>query len=90
MKSHRILSAALLLRTLAACGQNPTGSDLQAESAGASYDGGFVIGSGNSAAPAGGYTIGSGGRAEEEEGGETSTTTEDTAERGGFVIGSGN
>ena len=96
MKSHRILSAALLLCTLAACGQNPTGSAPQAQSAGASYDGGgFGIGSNSSADESGGYTIGSGGT--EGTGGfgigsgyTGEETEEETTERtGGFGIGSG-
>jgi hypothetical protein len=75
MMSHRIPSAALLLCTLAACGQSPTGSsDVHAQPGGPSYDGGFTMGSGNNAVQAGGgFTIGSG----------------NVEETGGFGIGSG-
>ena len=92
MKSHRILAAALLLCSIAACGQIPTGSDRQAQPAGASFDGGgFTIGSGrNTQEPdsttmeddTGGFGIGSGYTQDESQ--------EDTEERtGGFGIGSG-
>jgi hypothetical protein len=73
MMSYRILPAALLLCTLAAaCGESPTGSDTQAQPAGASYDGGFTMGSGNrgqsegdttvaeTTTTSGGFTMGSG------------------------------
>jgi hypothetical protein len=80
MKSHRILPAALLLCTLAACSQAPTGSDPEAQPGGASFDGG-------------GFTIGS-GRNTEEPGDSTTTPTdsaEGTTERsGGYGMGSGN
>ncbi|HYR10843.1 MAG TPA: hypothetical protein VEQ60_23895 [Longimicrobium sp.] len=75
MMSHRILSAALLLCTLAACGDLPTHGDTQAQPAGPAYDDGYTIGSGNSATASSGYTIGSGSVA---------------ADGGGFTIGSGN
>jgi hypothetical protein len=99
MKSHRLLAAALLLCSFAACGQTPTGSDPQAQPAGASFDGGYTMGSGNSYTASGGYTIGSGGRQEEEDGGgftigsggmmtESDSTNE--TERGGYTMGSGN
>jgi hypothetical protein len=75
MMSHRILPAALLLCTLAACGDLPTQQGTQAQPAGASYDdGGFGVGSGNSATQSSGYGIGSGNE----------------VEGGGFTIGSGN
>src|SRR5688572_30316530 len=56
MMSHRILPAALLLCTLAACGQSPTGSDSPARPAGPAYEeaGGYGMGSGNSVAQSGG------------------------------------
>jgi hypothetical protein len=91
MKSHRILAAALLLCSFAACGQTPTGSDRQAQPAGASFDGGgYGMGSGNNTQEpdsttiedTGGFGIGSGYTQDESE--------EDTEERtGGFGIGSG-
>jgi hypothetical protein len=99
MMSHRILPAALLLCTLAAaCGENPTGSDTQAQPAGPAYDGGYGMGSGNSATQSSGYTIGSGSVAEDEGGfgiggvgtDNSTTTSDETTERGGgFTIGSG-
>lgn len=98
MMSHRIPSAALLLCTLAACGQSPTGSDAHARPGGPSYDGGYTMGSGN-ATQSGGYTIGSGNV--EDTGGfgigsgnnEDSSSSESggtTTERGGYTMGSGN
>lgn len=105
MMSHRTLSAALLLCTLAACGQTPTGSDAQAQPAGPAYDGGgYTIGSGNSTTQSGGYTIGSGNSAEgaggfgmgsgnrdgEADESATSTQSSDAEESGGYTIGSGN
>jgi hypothetical protein len=90
MKSHRILAAALLLSSFAACSQTPTGSDPQAQPAGASFDGGgFVIGSGNRSEESdsittqdtGGFGMGSGGAQE---------SSNQDAERGGYTIGSGN
>lgn len=102
MKSHRIVPAAVLLCTLAAaCGDNPTGTGAQAQPGGASYDGGYTIGSGNSAmqSDSGGFTIGSGlesdgSGGESEASGETTGTStdgsDDGTERGGYTIGSGN
>jgi hypothetical protein len=91
MKSHRILTAALLLCSFAACGTNPTSSDPQAQPAGASFDGGgYTIGSGGytqepdstTMQDTGGFGIGSGYTQGESE--------ENTDERtGGFGIGSG-
>jgi hypothetical protein len=75
MMSHRILPAVLLLCTLAACGDLPTHSDIQAQPAGPAYDDGYTMGSGNRAVLAGGSGVGSGDAA---------------AEGGGFTIGSGN
>ncbi len=94
MKSHRTLPAALLLCILAAaCGTHPTGSDRASHPGGPSYDGGYTIGSGNSA-ESGGYTIGSGnveGGGETDDGSSTTeSSTETTTERGGYTIGSGN
>ncbi|WP_420125511.1 hypothetical protein [Longimicrobium sp.] len=104
--SHRILPAALLLCALAAaCGENPAGSDTHAQPAGPAYDGGFTMGSGNSATQSSGYTIGSGNN--EVEGGftigsvneateddglapSTAPISDDAAGRGGFTMGSGN
>ena len=76
MMSYRILPAALLLCTLvAACGETPTGTDTQAQPAGASYDGGFTIGSGNSAVlDDGGFGMGGGNTADDD---------------GGYTMGSG-
>lgn len=76
MKSHHILPAAVLLCTLtAACGETPTAAT-QAQPGGASYDGGYTMGSGNrSQESGGGYTIGSGN---------------ETQDSGGFTMGSGN
>jgi hypothetical protein len=98
MMSHRILPAALLLCTLtAACGELPTGNETHAQPDGPAYDGGFGVGSGNSATQSSGYTIGSGGGVATD-GGSAATSgstgsTEDTgsgdAERGGYTIGSG-
>lgn len=80
MMSYRILPAALLLCTLAAaCGESPTGSDAQAQPAGASYDGGFTIGSGNATAAGG---TGTGTQSQE-------PTTTDNVERSGYTMGSG-
>ena len=74
MKSHRILAAALLLCSIAACSQTPTGSDRQAQPAGASFDGGgFGMGGGRTDTTTVGTT-------------NTSTTTQDT---GGYGMGSG-
>jgi hypothetical protein len=101
MKSHRIPAAALLLlSTLAACSQSPTGSDPQLQPGGASFDGGgYTIGSGRTSDESGGYTIGSGTSTQDtggfgmgggrEDDGSTSTTTTEDAERGGYTIGSG-
>jgi hypothetical protein len=97
MKSLRILPAAVLLCALtAACGETPTGP--QAQPGGASYDGGFTMGSGNSATSSGytigseeileddgGYTIGSGNNAQ-----QNASTSEADAGSGGFTMGSGN
>lgn len=105
MMSYRILSAALLLCTLAAaCGESPTGTGAQAQPDGASYDGGgFGIGSGNSAVlDDGGFGMGGGYVAEEDDGytigsgnshaplSTTDTDSTDTTERGGYGMGSGN
>jgi hypothetical protein len=92
MKSLRILPAAVLLCALtAACGETPTGP--QAQPGGASYDGGYTIGSGNSVMQAGGgFTIGS-GRESDPADDPTLTTTSETGDdpgRGGYTIGSGN
>ncbi|MBW3571902.1 MAG: hypothetical protein KY467_12430 [Gemmatimonadetes bacterium] len=80
MMSHRLLPAALLLCTLiAACAELPTRGDTRAHPAGASYDGG--------------YTIGSGNRAEDEDAPLTTTSTTtsgDSTARGGYGMGSGN
>ncbi|HEY0017393.1 MAG TPA: hypothetical protein VGC13_13870 [Longimicrobium sp.] len=86
--SHRIPSAALLLCTLAACGQSPTGSDAHARPAGPSYDGGYTMGSGN-ATQSGGFTIGS-GNTEDASSSGTTESGETTTERGGYTMGSGN
>lgn len=79
MNSHRILPAALLLSALAAaCGDLPTRSEMDAQPAGpAAYDGGFTIGSGNSAALSGGFGMGSG---------NSGINTSDS----GYTVGSGN
>ncbi|HEX6369120.1 MAG TPA: hypothetical protein VF006_09310 [Longimicrobium sp.] len=85
--SHRILAAALLLCALsAACGDLPTGSDPQAQPGGASYDGGgFGIGGGGYVADQDEGYSGSGGATT-----TTSTTTSgESAERGGYTMGSG-
>jgi hypothetical protein len=94
MMSYRTLAAALLLCTLAAaCGEIPTGSDTQAHPAGPSYDGGFGVGSGNTAVQSGGfgmggayvaegddgYVIGSGGATTADGPASTSTTTNTTS-----------
>jgi hypothetical protein len=79
MKSHRILAAALLLCSFAACSQTPTGSDRQAQPAGASYDGGgFGMGGGRSDTTTVGTTNTS-----------TTTTTEEADRSGGFGMGGG-
>lgn len=79
MKSHHILAPALLLCTLASCGQTPTGSDAQARPGGASFDGG-------------GFGMG-GGRSEPDTTGTTTTSTptspEGTERGGGFGMGGG-
>jgi hypothetical protein len=88
MMSHRILPAALLLCALsAACGELPTRNDIQAHPAGPAYDGGFTMGSGNSATQSSGYTIGSGG-VESQDGGYGMGSGNDMVEDGGFTIGS--
>ncbi|HEX2077550.1 MAG TPA: hypothetical protein VHG08_07565 [Longimicrobium sp.] len=74
MKTHRILSIALLCAAFTACGQLPTDNALPDE---ASYNG-YTIGSGNG--------VGS-GDAGTMDGGTTQT---DSTGRGGFTIGSGN
>jgi hypothetical protein len=87
--SHRILPAALLLCTLAACGQSPTGSDSHAKPAGPAYDG-FTMGSGNTASQSGGgFTIGSGNESEET-GGYTIGSDGSLEDAGGYGMGSGN
>ena len=74
MMSHRILSAALLLCTLAACGDHPTHGDPQAQPAAPAYEqSGYTMGSGNDAVQASGPGADSG----------------DAAAEGGFTIGSG-
>jgi hypothetical protein len=89
MMSHRILPAALLLCTVAACSDLPTQNDAQAQPAGPAYDGGgFTIGSGNSGA-AGGYSTGTGSSGEEGDDATTALTGE-TTERQGYTMGSGN
>jgi hypothetical protein len=90
MMSHRILPAALLLCILAAaCGELPTQSDAQAQPAGPAYDGGFGMGSGNSATESSGYGMGSGNTADEG-GGFTIGSGDAGTEDGGYGIGSGN
>jgi hypothetical protein len=90
MMSHRILPAALLLCALAAaCGENPAGSDMHAQPVGPAYDGGFGVGSGNSA------TQSSGSTASSESGdvagsGVTIGSGSEVTEDGGFGVGSGN
>jgi hypothetical protein len=74
MMSHRILSAALLLCTLAACGDLPTHSETQAQPAGPAYDG-FTMGSGNKT---------------EEDGGSTTDPGAAETHDGGYGMGSGN
>jgi hypothetical protein len=103
MMSHRILPAALLLCTVAAaCGELPTQNDPQAQPVGASFDGGYTIGSGNSATASTGFGVGSGDTATEgggfgvESGNGTGTAESGTTESGGdaadggYTIGSGN
>jgi hypothetical protein len=89
MMSHRILPAALLLCALsAACGELPTRNDAQAQPAGPAYDGGYTMGSGNSATQSSGYTIGSGN--EVEGSGFTLGSGNEATNDGGFGMGSGN
>src|SRR5688500_4469500 len=91
MMSHRILPAALLLCILtAACGESPTGSDTHAQPAGPAYDGGYTMGSGNSATQSSGYTIGSGGSEVEDGGFIIGSGNDAVQDGGGFGIGSGN
>ena len=99
MMSHRILSAALLLCTLAAaCGELPTSNNTHAQPAGPAYDSGYTIGSGNTAAEGGGFTVGSGNVGTQDGGygigsGNTASATTvpgDSTGRGGYGIGSGN
>ena len=98
MKSHHILAAALLLCSIAACGQIPTGSDRQAQPAGASFDGGgFVIGSGirseepgsTTTQDTGGYGMGSGGASSGNDTGTPEAEPEDAERSGGYGMGSG-
>lgn len=98
MMSHRILPATLLLCTLAACGENPTGGSPDAHPAGPAYDGGYTMGSGGGA-PSNGSTTGTSTTATGDggsgvEGGstgaaETTSTTDGSAARGGYTMGSG-
>lgn len=89
MKSPRILAAALLLCSFAACGQTPTGSDRQAQPAGASFDGGgFGMGAGRNTQEPDTTTMQDMGGQEDDA--PTPAPSEQDAERGGFVIGSGN
>jgi hypothetical protein len=74
MMSHRILPAALLLCTLAACGELPTQQGTQAQPAAPAYDSGYTMGSGNSATQSSGFGVGSGNE----------------IDGGGFGVGSGN
>jgi hypothetical protein len=83
MMSHRILPAALLLCTLAACGQSPTGSDVHVQPGGPSYGGGS-----NTSTQSGGYTIGSVN--EEDTGGYGMGSGNSMEEAGGYGMGSGN
>jgi hypothetical protein len=84
MMSHRILPAALLLCTFAAaCADLPTRNDTQAQPDGPAYDGGYGMGSGNSAT--------SGPDAETlEPASGSDTSAGDDAGRGGYGMGSGN
>jgi hypothetical protein len=94
MMSYRILPAALLLCTLAACGESPTSIHTQAQPAGASYDGGgFGMGGGYVADEDDGYTIGSGNSGAgtvDAPPSTTATVSGDSVGRGGYTIGSGN
>lgn len=71
-------AAGAMAVLLAACGSSPTSSAPEAGAAGPSYNGGYGMGSGNREAPA---------DSTEETGNTTST---ESAQRGGFTIGSGN
>lgn len=88
MMSHRILSAALLLCTLAACGDLPTHSDPQAQPIGPAYDGGYTMGSGNKTEDDGGNEVGS-GDAVTMDGGYGIGSGNIVSQDGGLVIGSG-
>lgn len=88
MKSHRILPAAVLLCTLtAACGETPTGTDAQAQPGGASYDGGFTMGSGNSPTSS---TYTSGSEESAEDGGGFTIGSGASTQSGDYGMGSGN
>lgn len=89
MMSHRILPAAILLCALAACGENPAGSDTHAQPAGPAYDGGFTMGSGNSAMQSSGYATGS-GDSEIKSGGLVTGPGNEATKDGGVGLGSGN
>lgn len=82
MMSHRILPAALLLCTLAACGQSPTGSDTHTQPGGPSYD--------SETQDTGGFGMGGGRASDTENTSVTSTTTAgDAMDSGGFGMGGG-
>jgi hypothetical protein len=86
MMSHRILSAALLLCTLAACGNLPTHSDSEAQPAAPAYDeSGYTMGSGNKTLQASGS-----GDTEVEGGGFTMGSGNIDGDEDGFGVGSGN
>jgi ABC-type glycerol-3-phosphate transport system substrate-binding protein len=69
-------AAGAMAVLLSACGDSPTNAT-RAGAEGPSYDGGFTIGSGNREAPADTTTDGT-------------TTNSDSADRGGYTVGSGN
>lgn len=75
MRSAAMAGALAVL--LSACGESPT-SSASIGPAGPSYDGGYIIGSGNRTAPVDSSTVAS------------QDTSSGEAERGGYIIGSGN
>lgn len=72
-------AAAAMAILLSACGGSPTGSAVQAGATGPSYDGGYIIGTGNRETPPD-STPATGGQ----------TNGQQTTTQGGYIIGTGN
>ncbi|HEX6039999.1 hypothetical protein [Longimicrobium sp.] len=69
------IMAGTLAVLLSACGDSPT-SNATVDPAGPSYDGGYIIGSGNRTVPT--------------DSSETSTSSSQESGQGGYTIGTGN